>query len=471
MTTSPSFLNALNNLLGPKGFLQSAEDKAPFLHEWRGRLTGESAAILLPASTGEVAEIVKLCAAHQTPLVPQGGNTGLVGASVPLKEHDSLLLSLKRMNHVRSMDAADFSMVAEAGCTLAFVQETASEANRFIGMTLASEGSATVGGLIATNAGGSMTLRYGNMREQVLGLEVVLADGSIWDGLRKLRKNNSGYDIRQNFISSEGTLGIITAACLKLYPKPATRETAIIAFDNLPQAIAAFVRLREATQDLLAAFELMPEIAVRSAVAHIPNQRAPFTKNHPWMALIETHASGTREAPMLPAILERLLEKAEITDAVLAEKHGDAEAFWHLRETIVEAQRHLGASLKHDIAVPISQMARFIAEAQKLTQQLIPGARPYAFGHVGDGNVHFNISQPEAMAADAFTAQREKMAQQLNDLAISLGGSISAEHGIGRFRRDEFYRTVAAEELRMMQKIKCTLDPQNLFNPGVIFKG
>jgi FAD/FMN-containing dehydrogenase len=454
-----NLLQHLQTLLGPQGILTAETDKQPFLKEWRGRITGKSAAVLLPKTTAEVAEIVKRCAAQRVALVPQGGNTGLVGASVPDAGGAALCLSLKRMNAIRRMDAADFSMTVEAGCVLATAQDATKE-NRMIGMTLASEGSVSIGGLIATNAGGSLTLRYGNMREQVLGLEAVLADGSIWNGLRSLRKNNSGYDLKQLLIGSEGTLGIITAATLKLYPQPEKREAALLAFNDPAEALTALAALRGHTADALAVFELIPAIAVTAAVKYIPGTPAPFAETYPWYALIETHGGPP---------LENVLEKIPFLNAALARSEKDARAFWHLREVIVEAQKHLGASLKHDIAVPVSAISAFLQQGETLVQQHIPGARLYSFGHAGDGNIHFNISRPENMEDSAFTAKRESMAQLIHDLALSLGGSLSAEHGIGRFKRDEFHRTVSPTEINAMRRIKQALDPLNILNPGVIF--
>ena len=458
-------LEKLTAILGSSGIITAETDKQPYLHEWRGRITSKSPAILLPKTTKDVSEIVKLCAANNTPLVPQSGNTGLVGASVPSGNNLSLCISLKRMNTIRSIDAADFSMVAEAGCILQNVQEAASAQNRLFAMTLASEGSACIGGLAATNAGGSFTLRYGNMREQILGIEAVLPDGRIWNGLRSLRKNNAGYDLKQLLIGSEGTLGIITAATLKLLPKPQRTETALIALANPEQAIEVLGKLRAATEDTLAAFELMPHIAIDSAVKYC-NARNPF--DSPWTALIETHATSGRSSN-LQSVLEELLGTETIQNAIVGESIAQNLSFWTLREAIVEAQNHLGASLKHDISMPISKIATCIEEGSTLVTKLISGARPYTFGHVGDGNIHFNISQPEGMDKEAFTAKREMVASALHDLVISLGGSISAEHGIGRFKKAEFHRTVAPTELEMMRSIKIALDPKGIMNPDVIF--
>ncbi|MBY0428851.1 MAG: FAD-binding oxidoreductase, partial [Alphaproteobacteria bacterium] len=329
----------------------------------------------------------------------------------------------------------------------------------------ASEGSACIGGLAATNAGGSFTLRYGNMREQILGIEAVLPDGSIWNGLRSLRKNNAGYDLKQLLIGSEGTLGIITAATLKLLPKPQRTETALIALQSPEQAIEVLGKLRAATEDTLAAFELMPRIAIDAAVEYC-HQRMPF--DSPWYALIETHAT-TDNSANLQSALEALLGGNLIQDAVVSESIAQNRSFWALREAIVAAQSHLGASLKHDISLPVSKIAQCIEQGSNLVGKLISGARPYSFGHVGDGNIHFNISQPEGTDKEAFVSKRDTVASALHDLVISLGGSISAEHGIGRFKRAEFHRTIAPTELELMRSIKKAIDPKGIMNPGVLF--
>jgi FAD/FMN-containing dehydrogenase len=463
MMFSSALLEKFATIVGPSGVLRTDIDA--YMKELRGRVTGKSPCVLLPQNTEQVAAIVKLCVENKIPLVPQSGNTGLVGANVPTADGDMVTLSLKRMNTMRALDADDFSMVAEAGCILQTTKDIAAGKNRLLAMTLASEGSAMIGGLIAANAGGSYTLRYGNMREQVLGIEAVMADGSIYSDLRSLRKNNSGYDIKQLLIGSEGTLGVITAATLKLYPIPKT-EAAMIALPNIEAAIKALGILREATGDRLAAFEMMPRLAIESAIKHIPNQRDPFIQPAPWVAMIETHEASGSSA--MESALAQLISKNIAGNAVLAQNEAQIKSFWALREAVVEAQKHLGASLKHDLSVPVGRIAEFITKGTALVEKAIPGIRVYAFGHVGDGNIHFNLSAPEGMAADAFTAQREAIASKLHDLVLSLGGAISAEHGIGRFKREEFLRTAPPEQIEAMRKIKRALDPHNIFNPGVI---
>lgn len=462
-------LSQFRGVTGPNGCLTDATATAPFMHEWRGRMQGEALAVLLPQTTAQVADIVKLCLKHQITIVPQGGNTGLVGAGVPDDASTSICLSLKRMNAIRSVDATDFSMVAEAGCILQNAKEAAAAQDRLLAMTLASEGSASIGGLIATNAGGSFTLRYGNMRALVLGLEVVLPDGRIWNGLRSLHKNNSGYDIKQLLIGSEGTLGIITAATLKLLPLPSRTETALIALPDPNVALQVLAELRVATLDMLAAFELMPDLAINTACTTLSHLRKPFSISHPWYALVETHLTGSNTPELLAPALAALMEKGLVLDAAIAESQQQAKDMWALREGIVEAQKHLGPSLKHDLSVPVAAIPALIAEGSAALEKLIPGARPYLFGHVGDGNIHFNISQPDKMSKDNFLAQREAVATMLHDITLRLGGSISAEHGIGRFKRDEFHRTVNVAEFEAMRAVKRALDPEGIMNPGVIF--
>jgi FAD/FMN-containing dehydrogenase len=467
MSISSSLLDELATIIRPKGMIREAAEMEPYMKEWRGRVVGKSPAVLLPETAEQISSIVKLCAKHKIPLVTQSGNTGLVGAGVPTTDNNMILLSLKRMNKIRSIDEKDFSMVAEGGCVLSVAKEEAEKKNRLLAMTLASEGSAGIGGLIATNAGGSFTLRYGNMREQVLGLEAVMADGSIYSDLRTLRKNNSGYDLKQLLIGSEGTLGIITAAALKLMPKPARIETALVTFPNPQKAIEALSILREATGDRLAAFEIMPRVAIESAVKFIPGQRDPFPTPHPWVALVETH-EATADNGILQKALEILMDKNIAADAALAQSESQIKSFWGLREAIVEAQKYLGGSLKHDLSVPIGKTAEFIEKGARLVESRVPGTKIYSFGHIGDGNIHFNLGQPEGMTKEQFTAHREELATALNDLVLSLGGAISAEHGIGRFYRDEFLRITHPVSLALMRKIKSALDPHNILNPGVM---
>lgn len=468
MSVKPTILDELECIVGTDFILREGSAQDAFLREWRGRIKGKSPAVLLPHSAEQIQAIMRIAIAERIPVVPQSGNTGLVGGGVPDESGTALCVSLKHINRTRHVDADDFSMVAEAGCILHNAQEAAGAENRLLGITLASEGSACIGGLIATNAGGAFTLRYGTMRAQVMGLEAVLPDGTLWNGLKSLHKNNSGYDLKQFFIGCEGTLGVITAATLRLYPKPTQIETALVALPSAAKAIQLLGILRAETQDALAAFELMPALAIETASRYVEGVRAPFTQSYPWVALIETHETSTPHGSILEGILAMLAEKGLLLDAVLAQSVQQQKAFWTLREAVVEGQKHLGASLKHDLSVPVGNIPALISAGSALAETLIPGVRPYTFGHVGDGNIHFNLSQPEGMDTNAFLEKREKMAGALHDLTLSLGGSISAEHGIGRFKRAEFHRTASEAELMLMRKIKASLDPHGIMNPGVM---
>ncbi len=462
---APHILDAFAAITGPEGCLRDDAAMAPYMREERGRVTGRSPCVLLPQNTAQVAKIVGLCALHRIPLVPQGGKTGLAGAGVSTPDGDMLTLNLSRMNAIHAVDSANFSMRAEAGCTLANARKAAEEKNRFLAMSFAAEGAASVGGAIATNAGGSFTPLYGPMRAQILGIEAVMADGSVFRDLRGLRKNNSGYDMRNLLCGSEGTLGIITAASLALRPLPAVIETALAGFAGIGKAVEALGALREKSGDGLAAFEIMPRLAVESAV-HYGNQREPFAQHFPWTALIELH--GADGQARLETALDSLVKENMAADAALAKNVAEAKAFWQLREAVIRAQKNLGASLKHDVALPLNEMADFLARAAELVEKTIPGARPYVFGHLGDGSLHYNISMPEDGSPAAFLARRDEMAVALHDLVLGHGGSINAEHGIGRFKREEFLRTTPPANIALMRRIKAALDPGNILNPGAV---
>ncbi len=460
-----SLLESLRARLGPAGLLTAPEALAPYLEESRGRFRGEALAAARPASTADVAAVLAACHAHGVGVVPQGGNTGRCGGALPAA--GQIVLSLERMDCIRTVDTVNFTLSAEAGCILAEVQAAARAAGRLFPLSLGAEGSCRIGGNLATNAGGTNVLRYGNARELCLGLEVVLADGRVWDGLRGLRKDNTGYDLRDLFIGSEGTLGVITAAVLKLFPLPRAHAVALVALQDPARALALLARARETSGDTLTSFELMPRIALGAACAHVPGCRMPFDMP-PWTVLLEL-AGGD---PGLPDVLERLLAEAwaagEILDAAFARSEAQAADFRRLREAVVEAQKHLGASLKHDVAVPVSRVPEFIREAARACEAQIPGVRVYAFGHVGDGNVHFNLSQPDGMARDAFLAQAEAAARTVHGLAVGLGGSFSAEHGIGCLKTAEMARFKTPLELELMRTLKAALDPKGILNPGKV---
>ena len=454
----------LQEILGERHVLTAADDVAAFCTDWRGRYTGSALCVALPGSTEEVAAVVRACAAAGTAIVPQGGNTGLCGGATPVG--GELVVCLRRLNRIRAVDADNNSITVEAGCTLQAVQEAALGADRLFPLSLAAEGSATIGGNLSTNAGGVQVLRYGNARELTLGLEVVLADGRIWDGLRSLRKDNTGYDLKHLFIGAEGTLGLITAATLKLFPRPRTQATAWVALPDAAAAVRLLGRLRDAAGDNVTAFEIVGRPALDLVLKHIPNARDPLAGKPCWQVLIEL--SGARDD--LSATLEQALQAAAeagvIDDAVLAASEAQTAALWALRENVSEAQKIEGVSIKHDIAVPVSRIAEFIARADAALQAAFPEVRIVCFGHIGDGNLHYNQSRSDAQSNAEFIAQTESVNRIVHDLVHELGGSISAEHGLGQLKREEVLRYKCETEMDMMRAVKQALDPRGLMNPG-----
>lgn len=458
----------LKALLGPRGWLDDACDVESYLTEQRGLWRGQALLVALPDTTDHVAAIMRLCAQARIKVIPQGGNTGLCGASVPPDHGDNVILSLKRMNRIRSIDAANFSIVAEAGCILADVQAAAEAENRLFPLSLGAEGSCQIGGNIATNAGGLQVLRYGTTRELTLGLEVVLADGTIWNGLRSLRKDNTGYDLKHLFIGSEGTLGAITAASLRLFPQPLARTTALVGLDDVAAAMQLFAAARAETSDLLSAFELMSRFSIQIATTHIAGVTDPLRDPHPWYALIEVASSANDGATdaSLARLLERSLERGLIRDAVVSSSVAQANALWRIREAVVEAQPFEGASIKHDVSVPISGVADFITRAITAVEAAMPGARVLAFGHCGDGNVHFNLCQHMFPDRDGFMHGHAHVNRLVHDLVAEAGGSISAEHGIGLLKKDELRHYKSAIDLDLMRRIRLAFDPGLMLNPG-----
>jgi FAD/FMN-containing dehydrogenase len=463
-------IDAIARVVGDKGVIADAASIAPYLEEQRGQYHGTACLVVRPASTDEVAAVVRICAAAQLPIVPQGGNTGLVGAAVP-QSGDAIVLSLARMNRVRAIDAIDFTVTVEAGCVLADVQRAAAEVDRLFPLSLGAEGSCMIGGNLATNAGGIAVLRYGNMRDLTLGLEVVLPDGDVWNGLRALRKDNTGYDLKQLFIGSEGTLGVITAATLKLFPRPRETATAFLGLTRVEDAMALFARARAASGDQLTAFELIPRLGLDMGIRHVPGVRDPLSTAYPWYALLEVSSSKdeTGASAALTAFLEEAMAANLVADGVIAASTAQARDLWRIREGMVEGQKYEGASLKHDISVPVSRVADFIKKVIAATEATLPGIRPLAFGHVGDGNVHFNLSRPVGGDDKIFMARRPEFNHIVHDITQSFGGSISAEHGIGLLKREELPHYKAPLELALMRKLKQTLDPQGIMNPGKIF--
>ena len=465
----PAVLRAIRELVGPKGWIEEASALEPYLREERGLFRGRCAAVVRPASTEEVARVVALCAEAGVPVVPHGGNTGLVGGGVP---RGGVVLSTARLDRIRAVDPLNRTMTVEAGVILADVQAAADQAGALFPLSLGAEGSCRIGGNLATNAGGTNVLRYGNARDLVLGLEVVLADGRVWDGLRGLRKNNTGYDLKQLFLGSEGTLGIITAAVLELFAKPRTRETALAAVPSVEAAVELFGRVNDVAGDTLAAFELMGRIALDFCIAHIPGCADPLADRHPWYALLEL--TSPRPNDPLRGVLEQALAEAcaasVVLDAVVAQSETQAAGLWRMRESVPEAQKHEGGSIKNDVSVPLPRVAQFIDRASRAVEQALPGIRVVAFGHLGDGNIHFNLSQPAGMDRLAYLAEWDRIERLVSDIAIELDGSFSAEHGIGELKRAGLVRYKSDVEIELMHRLKRAFDPKNIMNPGKILE-
>jgi FAD/FMN-containing dehydrogenase len=417
-----------------------------------------------------VAEIVRLCAAAGVPIVPQGGNTGMVGGATPSPAGNSVLLSLGRLDRVRQIDPLNDTMIVEAGCILQRVQEAAAAADRLFPLSLGAEGSCQIGGNLSTNAGGIAVLRYGNARELVLGLEVVLPDGSVLDGLRTLRKDNTGYDLKQLFVGAEGTLGIITAATLRLFPKPHATATAFVALPDVDAVMRLFGQARAATGDQLSAFELIPRIGLDMAMAHVAGVTDPLERPYENYVLMEVSTSSPHAdvAATLEGLLEEALEAGTVIDGTIAASAAQRNAFWLIREGMVEGQRFEGGSIKHDIAVPVASVAEFLKSAIAAVTERLPAIRPVAFGHCGDGNIHFNLSQPPGADKDAFLARWEEFNDIVHGIVARLHGSISAEHGIGRLKREELTHYKAPLELELMARVKNALDPRHIMNPGKV---
>ena len=466
-----AFLDRLRSIVGPAGHIDAPGDMEPYVAEWRGRYRGTTPLVLRPATTRELSEVVKACWEAGVPIVPQGGNTSLVGGSIPSQDGSEVLVSLSRLNRVREIDPLNYTVTVEAGCVLQAIQEAAAEVDRLFPLSLGAEGTCQIGGNISSNAGGTMTLRYGNMRDLVLGLEVVMPDGQVWDGMRRLRKNNTGYDLKHLFIGAEGTLGIVTAAVLKLFPRPKQVETGFLAVRDPDAAIELLASLRSASGDSLSAFELMPRIAIDFALKHVAGTVDPLEESHPWYVLLEfaTGSGGEAFRDTIEATLGEAMEAGLVMDAVLASSESQAKQLWFIREAIVEAQKYAGGSIKHDISIPVSCVGTFIREATEAVERTIPGARPVPFGHVGDGNIHFNVTQPEGADTESYLAQWDKLNTVVHDIVLGMDGSISAEHGVGMTKRDYLHYSRSEAEIGYMKAIKQVFDPNGIMNPGKIF--
>ena len=463
----PDLVSRFAAIVGANHAITDPLEQEGYLVEERGLYHGRTAAVLRPGSVEEVSAILTLANETGTPIVPQGGNTGLVGGQIPFD--GEIVLSLRRLDRLREIDVVSNTMTCEAGMLLATVQDAAAKVDRFFPLSLGSEGSCTIGGNLATNAGGIAALAYGLARDLVLGLEVVLADGRIWHGLNKLKKDNTGYDLKDLFIGAEGTLGVITAAVLKLFPAPTTVETAFAGVPSLDAALDLFALTQEMTGGATKSFELIGRLPIAFALRHGPGLRDPLAAHYPWYVLVELTASRRGNLrDTLEEVLATALERGLIGDAAIADSLDQRRAFWRLREYIVEAQKLEGGSIKHDISVPIAAVPEFITQADAAVEALVPGARPVPFGHLGDGNIHYNVSQPVGADKEAYLARWQEMNDCVHAVVRKLGGSISAEHGIGRLKREDLVRVKDPVALDLMRALKRTLDPKGILNPGKV---
>ncbi len=465
-----AFLDRCRAIAGTEFVLDRAADMAPFLRDWRGRFTGAARAVLRPGSVDEVARLVRLCADERVPVVPQGGNTGLVLGSVPDASGTAVVLSLARLNRVRALDPVNRTVTVDAGVILQHVQEAAAAAGCLFPLSLAAEGSCTIGGNLASNAGGTGVLRYGNARELCLGLEVVTPQGELWSGLRGLRKDNTGYDLRDLYIGAEGTLGIITGAVMKLYPAPKASITALAALPSPAHALRLLSLVQDRAGASLTGFELMSAYCLALVATHFPQLPRPFGSIHPQHALLEVSSSESEShaVELLEGAMGAALEADIVLDAVVATSVAQSRGLWQLREHIPLAQAADGKNIKHDISLPVSMVADFIAGTEPLLQRAFPGCRLVCFGHLGDGNLHFNVAPPPGIDNESFLVNQEKVNRVVHDAVVACGGSISAEHGIGALKRDELARYKSPVELNLMRAIKAALDPLNIMNPGKI---
>lgn len=460
-------LDRIRDVVGARGWIDAPSDTAPYLAEERGLFRGHCMAVVRPADTRELAEVVRVCADAGIAIVPQGGNTGLVGGAVP---EGGIVLSTRRLNRIRELDPANRTITVEAGVILADVQAAVDKAGLLFPLSLGAEGSCSIGGNLATNAGGVTVVRYGNARDMVLGLEVVLADGRIWDGLKALRKDNTGYNLKQVFLGAEGTLGIITAAVLKLFAQPRTKVTALAAVPTVTAALDLLGRIQEVCGDSLTAFELMGRRGMEFAQRHVTGIIDPFAQPYSWYTLVQL-TSPRADDPLRVALettLADALEHHVVEDAVIAESEAQASALWRIRESIPEGQKPEGGSIKNDVSVPVSKVPAFIETATRAVEDALPGIRVVAFGHVGDGNIHFNLSQPVGAETAGFLAEWDRLGRIVSDIASALGGSFSAEHGIGRLKQVEMTRYKSEVELDLMRRLKRALDPAGILNPGKV---
>lgn len=467
-----SLVDELVQIVG-RPYVLGGDDAVSYTVDWRGRYSGKALAVVRPGSTDEVAQVLRWCREHNVPVVPQGGNTGLCGGATPDDSGRAIVLSLTRLNAIRSVDTANDTMVVEAGCILQAVQQAARDVDRLFPLSLAAEGSCTLGGNLATNAGGTQVLRYGNARDLVLGLEVVTAQGEIWHGLRGLRKDNTGYDLRNLYIGSEGTLGVITAATIKLYPVPVAQCTALLALDSIESAVAVLAQARKGFGATLTGFELIAGSCLEGVTRCYPQQRIPFegeSANMPWYALLELSDSESAEHARVrfEDVVGTCIEDGLVLDAVIAENITQSKALWHLRESIPLAEKAFGKSIKHDVSIPVSLMAEFVQTTNQALQARFPGIEHVIFGHLGDGNLHYNVAKGQAFTEDELLARQYDVYEIVHDSVHAFGGSISAEHGVGQLKRDVLPKYKDPVEMDLMRKIKQALDPEGLMNPGKV---
>ena len=469
-TIDTETLDRLKTVVGPSGFIDDVAEMEGYLRDERRFYRGKTPLVLRPSSTGEVSSIVRICAEAGIAIVPQGGNTGLCGGSVPDESGSQILLSLSRMRKIREVDAVNYTLTAEAGCVLADIQAAAREAGRLFPLSLAAEGSCQIGGNLSTNAGGTQVLRYGNAKELVLGLEVVLPNGEVWNGLRRLRKDNTGYDLKQLFLGSEGTLGIITAAVLKLFPLPKESCTALLAARDPAAATALLSRLRDASGDVVTSYEYIHRQCLDLVFRHMQGFVDPFDHRYEHYVLVELCASrsGAGLDEVLESVCGEALESGEVLDAVVSTSEAQRQQLWGLREAIPEAQKHAGVCIKHDVSVSVSRVPEFLEKGTRLLNDAMPEAPVIAFGHMGDGNVHFNLQQAEGDDPEEFLSHAPRITKMIHDLAAELEGSFSAEHGIGKLKRDDLYGYKSEVELELMRALKGALDPMGIMNPGKV---
>ena len=464
-------IEGIKGIVGPKGYMDDPRLMAPYLADWRGRYQGNAPIVVMPSSTYEVSEILILCNRTGTPVVPQGGNTGLVLGGVPTDDGTQIVINLSRMNKVLDVDVKGLSMTVEAGASLHSIQQAAKEHGLLFPLSLASEGTCQIGGNISTNAGGIHVLRYGNTRELILGLEAVLPTGEVWNGMTSLRKDNTGYDLKQLFIGAEGTLGIVTQASLKLYPAPKTIETAFIGMESVEAAMTMLETIMEGVGERLTAFEIMPRAGIEKVLKHIPDTRDPLATPCPWYAVIDLWSVMKDDilGETFANLLAECMEKGLALDAAYIQNETQRADVWKLRETFAEALKKEGAGFAFDISVPVSKIPSFINEGIEAVSSILPGAISVPFGHAGDGNIHFNIGPGTITDMDVLKAKAADISTAINDIAVGMGGSISAEHGIGRYRKADLNHYKDPLEMNMMKAVKKSLDPNAIMNPGVFF--